>query len=91
MLRLSANVRSTHQRDGAILLDVLQGQMFQVNPVGSRIIEILTLGTTELAIVDAISREFGIVPGIVTKDVRNFIEALETHRLVERCDTSLIE
>src|SRR5712691_8274913 len=51
MYRVSDGVRSTHGQDGAIVLDVQQGHMFNLNPVGSRILELLENGSAEADIV----------------------------------------
>jgi hypothetical protein len=83
MYRLSETVRSTHNQDGAIVLDVRQGQIFNLNFVGSRIFELLKGGSTESAIVDQIGREFGVSSDLAEKDVREFLESLEKCHLVE--------
>jgi hypothetical protein len=83
MYRVSDTVRSTHNQDGAILLDVRQGQMFNVNFVGSRILELLKNGYTESGIVDGIGLEFGVSQDIAETDVRKFIQALKKCHLVE--------
>jgi hypothetical protein len=83
MYRVSNTVRSTHNQDGAIVLDVRQGQMFNVNFVGSRILELLKDGSTESAIVDEIGREFGMRRELVENDVREFLQSLKTCQLVE--------
>jgi hypothetical protein len=85
MHKVSDGVRSTHGQDGAIVLDVQQGQMFNLNFVGSRILELLKSGTSEAEIVDGISREFDISRDLAETDVREFIETLKEHRLVEEC------
>ena len=82
MYRVSDGVRSTHGQDGAIVLDIHQGQMFNLNPVASRILELLESGLAEPDIVDAISREFDANREIVESDVREFIGSLKKHRLV---------
>ena len=41
MYTVSEAIRSTHGEDGAIVLDIRQGQMFNLNFVGSRILELL--------------------------------------------------
>ncbi len=64
------------------MLDIQQGQMFNLNPVGSRILELLESGTSEPDIVEAISREFGASRDMVGNDVREFIESLRKHKLV---------
>jgi hypothetical protein len=83
MYRLSATVRSTHGQDGAIVLDVRQGQMFNLNFVGSRILELLKTGSTESAIVDEISREFGVTRDLAENDVLDFLQNLKKCHLVE--------
>jgi Coenzyme PQQ synthesis protein D (PqqD) len=82
MYRVSDGVRSTHGQDGAIVLDVQQGQMFNLNRVGSRILELLESGSAEPEIVTVISSEFNVSQEVVENDVREFIESLRKHRLV---------
>jgi hypothetical protein len=64
------------------VLDIHQGQMFNLNPVGSRILELLESGATESDIVETISREFSASPDTVEMDVREFIDSLKEHKLV---------
>jgi hypothetical protein len=83
MYRVSDTVRSTHGRDGAIVLDVRQGQMFNLNFVGSRILELLKSGSAESAIVDEISREFDVSRALAENDMREFLQSLKKCHLVE--------
>lgn len=83
MHRVAEGVRSTHGQDGAIVLDIRQGQMFNLNLVGSRILELLETGSTESTIVDEISQEFEVSRGVAESDVREFIESLKQHHLLE--------
>ena len=83
MYRVSNTMRTTHNQDGAIVLDVRQGQMFNVNFVGSRILELLKSGSTESAIVDEIGREFSVRRELAEHDVREFLQSLEKCQLVE--------
>ena len=64
------------------MLDIHQGQMFNLNPVGSRILELLESGLAEADIVETISREFSTSRDIVEKDVREFIGSLKEYKLV---------
>ena len=82
MYRVSDGVRSTHGQDGAIVLDVQQGQMFNLNRVGSRILELLESGSAESDIVNVISQEFNGSREVVENDVREFIASLRKHKLV---------
>jgi coenzyme PQQ synthesis protein D (PqqD) len=88
MHKVSDAVRSTHGQDGAIVLDVQQGQMFNLNLVGSRILELLKSGASESQIVDVISREFDVSRRLVENDVREFIDTLKKHSLVEECQAA---
>lgn len=83
MYRVSDTVRSTHNQDGAIVLDVRQGQMFNLNFVGSRILELLKSGYTESGIVDEIGQEFGVSRDLAENDVREFLQTLKKCHLVE--------
>ncbi len=82
MYRVSDGVRSTHGQDGAIVLDIRQGQMFNLNLVGSKILELVAYGSTEPEIVSAISREFNASHEDVETDVHEFMECLKKHRLI---------
>jgi hypothetical protein len=88
MYKVSNTVRSTYNQDGAIVLNVRQGQMFNVNFVGSRILELLKNGSPESAIVDEISREFDISRDLAENDVREFLQALKKCHLVEEHEPS---
>jgi len=83
MYRVSDTVRSTHNQDGAIVLDVRQGQIFNLNFVGSRILELLKNGSTETSIVDEISHEYGISRNLAENDVQEFLQQLKKCHLVE--------
>jgi Coenzyme PQQ synthesis protein D (PqqD) len=83
MFRVSESVRSTHGQDGAVVLDIRQGQMFNLNFVGSRILELLQAGSAQLQIVDEIVREFGVGRDRAEHDVQEFLQTLKKNRLVE--------
>lgn len=84
MFKLSEQVRSTHSEDGAIVLDIFHGQMFRLNVVGSRMLELLKHDYSEAAIAEEISREFRIGREIVAADLHEFLSHLEKHHLLER-------
>jgi hypothetical protein len=83
MFRLSEQVRSTHNQDGAVVLDILHGQMFRLNLVGSRMLELLKRGHTENEIAEQISKEFSVGREVVSLDLREFLAHLEKHHLLE--------
>lgn len=88
MYRVPESIRSTHGQDGAVVLDIRQGQMFNLNVVGSKILELLKTGATEPAIVEEISSTFQVSPDIAEGDVREFIESLKQHHLLEICGSN---
>jgi hypothetical protein len=83
MHKVSDAVRSTHGQDGAVVLDVRQGQIFSFNLVGSRILALLESGARESDVADTVSREFGIDRDTAVGDVHDFIEQLQNLHLVE--------
>jgi Coenzyme PQQ synthesis protein D (PqqD) len=83
MYKLSSRVRTTHGQDGGVVLDIRQGQMFNLNLVGSRILELVKNGTDERAIVDKIGVEFDVPRGTAEHDVQEFIHVLRERRLIE--------
>jgi Coenzyme PQQ synthesis protein D (PqqD) len=60
MYRVAEDVRSTHGQDGAVVLDIRRGQIFNLNLAGSRILELLKTGGTESAIANEISQKFEV-------------------------------
>jgi len=89
MYGLFDTVRSTRSQDGAIVLDVRQGQMFNINFVGSRILELLKSGSTESQIVDQISHEFSVSRELAKNDMREFLLTLKECRLVEEHESGV--
>ena len=83
-MKVSAQIRSTHNQDGAVVLDILHGQMFRLNLVGSRMLELLKQDRTENQIADELGQEFGVDRETVLADLKEFLAHLERHRLLER-------
>jgi hypothetical protein len=77
-----AHVRATHGPDGATVLDILRGQMFRLNFVGSRILELLKQGLTDQEIADQLAREFGIERLAAEADRREFVQTLKKNHLL---------
>ena len=83
MFRISDEIRSTRTQDGSILLNVHQGDIFCVNVVGAKILELLREGYDESHIADEISQQCGVSREVVHRDLLNFIETLHKHRILQ--------
>lgn len=84
MLVVSSTVRRTRTPDGAILLDVERGEMLCLNPVGSKILDLLDEECDESEIVDRVSETYGADVEVVRGDVRDFLETLSRHHIVRQ-------
>jgi hypothetical protein len=57
--------------------------MYNLNFVGSRILELLESGATESAIVEEISQTFEVSRDVAESDVGEFIESPKQHHVLE--------
>lgn len=76
----------TKSPDGGILLDVELGEIFRLNPVGTRIIELLKEGHDRPSLTRALSCEFGVPEQVVLEDVRDFLAQLRDRHLIAGLD-----
>lgn len=88
MLRLSDTIRRTETPDGGILLDVHHGQMFCLNVVGAKILDLMQRDYDEARIADEISRQYGASREDVRADVIEFIETLRKHHILQPVRTA---
>jgi hypothetical protein len=82
MFRISDTIRRTQTVDGGILLDIHHGQMFCLNVVGAKILELMQQGYDESRITDEISRDYQVPRDTVRADVLEFIESLHKHHVL---------
>lgn len=82
MFRISDTIRRTQTVDGGILLDIHHGQMFCLNVVGAKILELMQQGYDESRIADEISRDYKVPRDTVRADVLEFIESLHKHHVL---------
>ena len=82
MFRISGTIRRTETVDGGILLDIHHGQMFCLNVVGAKILELMQRGFDESCIAEEISRDYGASREVVRIDVLEFIETLHKHHIL---------
>ena len=83
MPKISHSVRSTRSQDGRILLDVRRGQMFSLNVVGSKILELIEQGWDEARMAEEISRAYATTIEVARTDVHDFIEALRKDSILQ--------
>jgi Coenzyme PQQ synthesis protein D (PqqD) len=81
-LKVAQGVRETVNQDGAVLLDIEQGLCFSLNPVGTRIWEMLKDGRSVDEISDALEQEFHVPRTQLLSDISDFLEQLAKMRLV---------
>ncbi len=75
-------VRETVNQDGAVLLDIEQGLCFSLNPIGTRIWEMVKDGRSLDEIMDALEKEFRLPRTQLLVDVSDFLKRLEEMRLI---------
>jgi hypothetical protein len=83
MFRISDTIRRTETVDGGILLDIHHGQMFSLNVVGAKILELMQRGYDETRIADEISGSYGANREVVCADVLDFIASLYKHHILQ--------
>jgi len=83
MFRVSDTIRRTQTADGGILLDVHHGQMFCLNIVGAKILELMQRSYDESRIADEISKSYGVSIEVARADVAEFIENLQKHHILQ--------
>jgi hypothetical protein len=80
---LADSIRRTSNADGGIVLDLRRGSMFRVNALGSRILDLLDAGEPLPRIAEQISAECGVGLDVVQADVKEFLDSLELHGVLE--------
>ena len=85
-LVIAPGVRETASEDGAVLLDVEQGICFSLNPVGLKIWQLLKTRHSVDEIADELAQDFPVSRSQLLSDVIEFLQSLETKRLVHLAD-----
>ena len=73
IMKISEHIRSNRNEDGSVVLDVLRGKMYGLNPVASRILELLGQGLDETQVKAELSRQFSVDVDTIDKDVDEFL------------------
>jgi hypothetical protein len=83
-MALPANdLRRVSSPDGSIVLNVRRGTMFRVNPMGTRILDLLEQGVCPTKIAEQIGGEFEVPLEIVRNDLRIFLQSLRAYGVIE--------
>ena len=89
MVTISRSARLSKSPDGGILLDIDRGLLFGLNPVGTRIVELLQEGNDVMHLANTISQEFRISEETARNDVAEFLGTLREHHLLNDSCRSL--
>lgn len=82
-MKPTQHVRANVTDDNLIVLDLVKGQIFTANRIGSRIWRGLFVDNQpKEQLVETIAREWGTTLEIVAKDVERFVVQLEQQGLV---------
>ena len=81
-IKVAKGVRETVNQDGAVLLDIEQGLCFSLNPIGTRIWEMVKDGRSVAEITDALQLEYRLPRSQLVSDVSDFLKRLEEMRLI---------
>jgi hypothetical protein len=82
-IRTADTVRETINQDGAVLLDIKQGLCFSMNPVGSKIWEMLKKENSLEEIAKALEIEFRVPRSQIEADITDFVAELRKRKLIE--------
>jgi hypothetical protein len=81
-IKVARRVRETVNQDGAVLLDIEQGLCFSLNPIGTKIWEMLKHGRSLDEITDAFEQEYRLPRTQLLGEISDFLTQLEKMRLV---------
>lgn len=80
--RVSSSVVSADLDDETVLLNIDSGIYYGLDPVGTRIWELLVNGLDEDAIVQALLAEYDVPSHVLRDDVIEFLNTLEQRQLI---------
>lgn len=79
----SADQVSTVLQGEAVILNVKSGKYYSLNPVGSRLWELLETPSSVQALIDAITNEYDVEPERCAKDVVAVLQSMASAGLVQ--------
>ena len=78
-----SGVQSQTINEGAVLVDVQTGSVFELNPIGAEVWALLISGNTLVGICDALGKHYVVERSVLEADVRQLVESLTSAGLVE--------
>jgi len=84
MLQLSESVRTSIDRDGAVVLDVARGTILRLNRTGASLLQLLAQGGEEPTLASEFSRLWEIPLDRAQQDVSEFLASLDAHGILRR-------
>jgi Coenzyme PQQ synthesis protein D (PqqD) len=81
-IHISPSARQEHSQNGRVLMEINQGMMYAPNPVGGRIIKLLSQGLTTSEVVETVKRECDVPQETVHRDLEVFVERLNSYDIV---------
>jgi hypothetical protein len=82
IFKINPKVKIQLMESGAILLNTLTGDCFELNTVGAEIWNRLLQGDSNRSIVDSIAHGYNVAPPIVEVDLKDLLTTLSKHGLL---------
>lgn len=83
LIRLNANVSTTTTEYGSVVLDEASGEYFQLNPLGTVVLQGLLQGQSPPQVAAGLAGEFEVSSAQAEQDVLALLSQLRQARLVE--------
>jgi len=83
MSPFAGTIRRLSGVDGGAVLDLRRGILFRVNPMGTKVMDLLEQGNSLEQIAEQLSAEFRVELSEVRSDVSNFIEDLNSRGVID--------
>jgi len=82
MLRPASDVVARQLGESAVLIRLTTNRIYELNPTGARIWELVGTGTTVDAVLDALSKEFDAPAETVKSEVDDLVRSLMAEGLL---------
>jgi hypothetical protein len=89
MIKVTPNIRSIVDRDGAVILDIGRNTMTTVDATGAYVWQRLELGMTIDAVITELARDTNTDEAVVAQDVEAFVDQLKDRHLLHSADDAI--